>query len=367
MIDIESLLQPINETSPCGEDMSFSSEFDQISEARRFDDPHLEQGEWQTDLKEADWKKVVQLSSQLLTKRTKDLRLSAWLIEALAMTQGYEGLAQSYRVFSGLCENYWDSVYPLPDGHDYDERLGVLSWLLVRSQELLKSLPLTQSQKGVFSLADWERAKLIAQRIQRGDSDAQPAGAVSVEEVDAARLDTPANFYQDSLQHIEATIETVTRLEATIDAHLPEDGISFTPLKEALKNSLDVLKRFGKEVGMSIAPVESVETNSSATNSSTASSHTHGQPALSSMTTVQAPLEVGPLQGRAQALVQLRQVAEFFRRTEPHSPVAYLADKAAKWGDMPLHVWLKNVVKDQSALAHVEELLGLQTGEENSN
>ena len=41
---------------------------------------------------------------------------------------------------------------------------------------------------------------------------------------------------------------------------------------------------------------------------------------------------------RAQALAQLRVVADFFRRTDPHSPVAYLADKAARWGDMPLHV-----------------------------
>ncbi|MGT2434431.1 hypothetical protein ACU4HD_47795 [Cupriavidus basilensis] len=36
---------------------------------------------------------------------------------------------------------------------------------------------------------------------------------------------------------------------------------------------------------------------------------------------------------------QLRDVAEFFRQTEPHSPVAYLAARAAKWGDMPLHAW----------------------------
>ena len=38
--------------------------------------------------------------------------------------------------------------------------------------------------------------------------------------------------------------------------------------------------------------------------------------------------DAGPLQTRAQALHQLRTVADFFRRTEPHSPVAYLADKA---------------------------------------
>lgn len=67
----------------------------------------------------------------------------------------------------------------------------------------------------------------------------------------------------------------------------------------------------------------------------------------------------GPLQNRTQALQQLRQVADFFRRTEPHSPVAYLADKAAQWGEMSLHEWLKTVVKDDGALAHVEELLGI--------
>ena len=56
----------------------------------------------------------------------------------------------------------------------------------------------------------------------------------------------------------------------------------------------------------------------------------------------------------------LRQVAVFFRNTEPHSPVAYLADKAAHWGGMPLHAWLRNVVKDNSTLSHIEELLGLE-------
>lgn len=62
---------------------------------------------------------------------------------------------------------------------------------------------------------------------------------------------------------------------------------------------------------------------------------------------------------RAQALAQLRAVAEFFRRTEPHSPVAYLADKAAKWGEVPLHLWLRSVVKDQASLAQIEEMLGI--------
>lgn len=64
------------------------------------------------------------------------------------------------------------------------------------------------------------------------------------------------------------------------------------------------------------------------------------------------------LQSRAQALAQLRLVADFFRRTEPHSPVAYLADKAAGWGELPLHEWLRAVVKDPAQLAQLDELLG---------
>jgi type VI secretion system protein ImpA len=52
-------------------------------------------------------------------------------------------------------------------------------------------------------------------------------------------------------------------------------------------------------------------------------------------------------------------VAEFFRRTEPHSPVAYLADKAASWGEMTLHDWLRAVMKSGTTLEQIEELLGV--------
>jgi type VI secretion system protein ImpA len=68
----------------------------------------------------------------------------------------------------------------------------------------------------------------------------------------------------------------------------------------------------------------------------------------------------GPPRNRDEALRQLEEIAAFFRRTEPHSPVAYLAEKAARWGNMSLHEWLRSVVRDDSALLRVEELLGVE-------
>ena len=74
----------------------------------------------------------------------------------------------------------------------------------------------------------------------------------------------------------------------------------------------------------------------------------------------------GAIQHRSQALQLLRQVADFFQQTEPHSPVTYLARKAADWGDMPLHEWLAAVIKDGGALAQVNEMLGVRA-EQDSN
>jgi type VI secretion system protein ImpA len=45
--------------------------------------------------------------------------------------------------------------------------------------------------------------------------------------------------------------------------------------------------------------------------------------------------------------------------------VAYLADKAVRWSEMPLHEWLRAVVKDGGSLSHLEEMLGIQAPDAN--
>jgi type VI secretion system protein ImpA len=84
-INLPELLMPISDASPCGDDLLFSTDFDEIQDARRYDDPSLDQGEWVTEIKEADWSFVVERSTGLLRTHTKDLRLAVWLTEALAL------------------------------------------------------------------------------------------------------------------------------------------------------------------------------------------------------------------------------------------------------------------------------------------
>jgi type VI secretion system protein ImpA len=63
---------------------------------------------------------------------------------------------------------------------------------------------------------------------------------------------------------------------------------------------------------------------------------------------------------RSEALRRLAAVAEFFRKTEPHSPISYLVQRAARWGEMPLEEWLREVIKDDVVLGGVRETLGIK-------
>jgi type VI secretion system protein ImpA len=70
------------------------------------------------------------------------------------------------------------------------------------------------------------------------------------------------------------------------------------------------------------------------------------------------------LRDRADALRRLAAIADFFHHSEPHSPVAYLIERAVRWGQMPLEQWLNDVISDQGVLSHIRETLGIKNSEQ---
>jgi type VI secretion system protein ImpA len=281
MFNVAQLLQPVSAEQRCGQDLSFSKEVDEIARARQYDDPSLDQGEWATTLKEADWPLVAARCADMIATRSKDLRLAAWLAEALAKTRGLRGLGDGFAVLAGLCEMYWTDLYPLVDDGDYDQRIGNLFWLLARTPPLVLE----------------------------------------------CAAETP------QLSDAEYCLSSLIALERVVDTQLGADGPGFAAAKDAVQAVIGSLTPLGNVVMVADA----------------------GQATLGNAV---IPTGTG-LQNRTQALQQLRLVADFFRRTEPHSPVAYLAERAASWGDMPLHVWLRSVIRDPAILAGMDELLAV--------
>jgi type VI secretion system protein ImpA len=333
MLNLEKLLAPISPERPCGDDLAFSSEIDAIVRARQADDPSLEQGAWVTELKEADWKFVAKQCAALIEKRSKDLQLAVWLTEAGVKTGGVRGLADSLDLIAALCDRYWDGLYPLPDEDGHERRIGNLAWVAARIASWLRAVPLTEGGDG-YSLSNFDVARA--------------RGGEELAKLDAARQRGSRGFYQALLADCAHCKEAIDRLERSMDARLGADGPSFSPAKSGLESVLMFVKPLAGE------PAGAKGASEDATG---AASQADTLPAAATMAGAAAG---GPVQNRAQALAQLRAVAEYFRRTEPHSPVAYLAEKAAHWGEQPLHVWLRAVVKDDASFAHIEELLGVE-------
>jgi type VI secretion system protein ImpA len=351
LTQIDVLTAALEGADPCGPDLVFSLEFDRLSEMRRQDDASLAQGEWVAELKRADWPGVMRLCEELLGTRTKDLRLAAWWAEAAAHARGYAGLADGLSLYAALCRQHWEAVHPQPDGDDAELRVGSVSWLLAQVKSLALSLPVLQSGDSGLALADIDSAR---QRSPAATAAAATAAAESgrppplnMDMVTRAQRATPNARVMALVEGVRRLPEALAELQTVIDERLGADGPGFAPARDAVQAAKSSLERLAREMGALPAGVPDAP----------------GPVAIdaTSAETSQAPAGVGgPLTTRAQALAQLRAVADFYRRTEPHSPVAYLVERAARWGEMPLHEWLRSVLKEEGALSQLEELLGVK-------
>ncbi len=334
-MELNNWLVPIATESPCGEDLSFSEAFDRLRELRREDDPTLAQGEWSSPLKRADWPAVLRLCDELLCQRSKDLRLAGWWTEAAWHLQGFQGLAEGLERYAALLQAHWPTVHPqsLEDG--MEPRLGSLDWLLHQVQQALRRVPLLREGDQWLDQNGLEAARRSldstgagpeewSRRVRRSD-----ASALGLVRLAANRL--PA---------------AVQALEQAVDACLGAEGPGFAATRDAVAATVALVERLARERGLeSLLPTDAKPLSGPSV-------------AESGGDRVQQAA-AGAMLNRAQALGQLRAVAAFFRETEPHSPVAYLADRAARWGEMPLHEWLRTVMKDGAGLQQLEELLGV--------
>src|SRR5690606_9820464 len=141
VIDLDALLAPISDENPGGDSLRYSGIYDEIAEARRAD-IDVAQGEWQTELKTADYRKVVEVAVNALTTLSKDLQIAAWLGEALINLHGFAGLRDSLKLMAGLHENYWDGAFPVVEDNDQEGRANAVSWLESNAARAIRDVPI---------------------------------------------------------------------------------------------------------------------------------------------------------------------------------------------------------------------------------
>src|SRR5262245_11882454 len=128
LLDIESLLAPIEGDNPAGAALRYAGDYDELKALL----PKPDRDAFEASGQEGQWPKLVQLASQKLRQKSKDLAIAAWLTEGLVHQYGFAGFRDGLLLIQGLCEQFWDGVYPLPDDGDLEVRAAPLQSLLER-------------------------------------------------------------------------------------------------------------------------------------------------------------------------------------------------------------------------------------------
>jgi len=360
VIDVTALLEPIPGDNPAGESVQYSGEYDEIREARRSEDV-LPQGDWQREPKEPEWPKVLDISTTALSK-TKDLQIGAWLTEALVELYAFAGLRDGMKVLRGFHEQFWDNVYPEKDGEDLEARANAMSFLDTKVAIPLKKLPLTKTGSGIeYNYLQWEESTKfdLPENLEALDQEAynravelkaqaEAENRTSGEAWRKAKTTTRRAFYEEQFVLLNECWEEFKALDRVMDEKFGRQ----TPGLGALKKSLDEVRTLVEKLVKEkrILEPDPVLDGAGAVSADGSPASADGVGA-----------SVGPVRGREDALRRLAEVAQYFQRTEPHSPVAYLVQRAIKWGQMPLEVWLEDVVKDGNVLGQIRETLGITT------
>jgi type VI secretion system protein ImpA len=340
-VETDRLLSPIAVDEPTGTSLRYEGTYDRINDLRREDDPALDQGVWQTELKTADWPQVAQACWLAIETQSKDIQIAAWLLESWIHLHGVAGVREGLHLIAELCDTYWDGLHPdLQDG-DLDYRLAPLVWIDEKLSIAVKLIPVTCPQSedvSRYTIADWELACRTPGR-KTGDRREE----VTLERIQQSAALTPAPWLSQVARDARGALAALQELHEVLAGRCGRQAPALSKLRDTLESIRGLLSTALQ--GRMPAPEASAP-------SETPRDEVDGAPYAG---------EPGrfPVRSRAEAYQLLAQAAEYLARTEPHSPVPYLVRRAITWGGLGLEDLLPELVRDGDQVSQIYQLLQL--------
>ncbi len=333
----DDLVIPIEGPNPSGANLRYEPVYDKIKEARREED-QPPPGMTERDRKVADNPQVIKLTTDLLTNKTKDLQLAAWLTEALLKQKGFGGLKDGLALCHGLVDKFWDTVYPELEEGDAQSRGAPLGFIGTKLEIPVKLIPVVEKQ--TYCLLDYEQAREVGYEELAKADDAKKRRAQAVKEgkltpevFDKTFEETPKKFYAQAEKDLDACLQNLSELTKTCDEKFGVEGPAFGPLKTALEAERHLIhgllqKKREKEPD----PVEAVPTEAAPGAEGEAATAGAGGPVrtgvLISVETSSEPAD------RVDAIRKVAEAAAFLRQREPTSPASYLMLRGLRWGEL---------------------------------
>ncbi|MBV8895350.1 MAG: type VI secretion system protein TssA, partial [Acidobacteriaceae bacterium] len=248
----DDLINPIPGDNPSGPNLRYDPQIDKIKEARR-EDLDIPQGDvWKTAIKTADHKLVIKLASEVLAKRSKDLQVAVWLLEAHIRQEGFALVAPSFRLIKDLIDNFWDTIYPEIEDDDLELRATPLEWLGSKLAFYLKELPLTKDK---YSWHKYQESRLVGYESAVAEDEIKlekrnqmiSDGKLTPEQFDESVEDTPLDFLDGIALELDESLSVLDELDQLCEEKFGNAKPSYRVTREALEEIAHTLRLIIKE------------------------------------------------------------------------------------------------------------------------
>jgi type VI secretion system protein ImpA len=323
---IESLLEPVSESKPTGDDLEYRPEFAELERAAR-GKPARQMGSAVVPGEPPNYPRVMELAGELLG-RSKDLRIAVQLARAWLETAGFAGFAEGLRLTCGLLERYWDALHPKldPDDHDATMRVAALSALSAPGvvSALRAATLLNCSRFGAIKLRDVLIASgELAQAPSHPELDPEVI-AGSFRSAELAPLEALLAQLRAARAHLEA-------IAAVLAASPGAPVADFSPVERLLYQAqafvrLHVEQLASRAVSGATSPADALPERSveSARESDVLPAAPHRvEDAL-------ARADTRAIRGRADVVHWLDRICEYYAQQEPASPLPLLLQRCRR-------------------------------------
>ena len=307
-----------------------------------------------------DWLPLLEQCSSALKSESKDIEYLAWFIEALCRIHGFKGLAFGFKVSHYLLNNYFDSLYPsLDEDDELSDKVSAIAGLSGTAGEgtliiPIKSIYLTDSVSiDPFTFWEYQQGYDISRLSDDKKEKKLSQGGVDFELIEKSAAETSTEFFVNLKSDIENAMAEFALLSDALDNATGQPQAT-SNVKQTLEISLAAVNHLAAD---KLAAAEQAQIAIDAIDDSSQSDEDVPDVAAPKKTNNQE------INSRENAINKLKEIAAFFRKTEPHSPMSYTIEQVIRWSELSLPELLNELITDSDARTGYFKLSGIKISE----
>ena len=360
----ESLLLPINGEQFCGiylkaDKQKFRplrNEFNvaQTSQRQLMQTPDPAEIDSLQDTNVEHWRSLSNSLIDIFKTSSKDIELAGWMLAAqIVIDPALNGLREASLWLQTLVEEHWEAVHPvLPDNKIKSESDKLKEISAFKVKGFVQLVGESEDSSLLYSpflmlplIGDLNYSRYLSEERKGG----LPELRQQYQNVALGERAKVTSLMQNLVSVREAIRAVETHVASVCKQHLlPQPGFQFvigviTKILKAMEY-ISGLKSEEKRVNKAATQPELDDENhvdGDELAMSEQDNHATTDPAIHMLS------GQGKAFSRDDAFHQLRTLADYFKKSEPHSPVSYLLEKAIRWGYLSLPELMSELLLNQ--------------------